>query len=174
MAAVSRLLLVLCLSLLTGSSHALSLGGVSRRSVIAGSAVIGSAVLPPQSAHAETISDVVRELLKGEANADEYWAANAPRLTPNAKLTTMTSFALDFAVPAESGVEYLWMTKVRGPDAPKDLPGSVVSPSKLKPGAPGIRFFIPLGSYTACAWSPTHGLWQSKPFTIGANPDAQR
>ena len=170
MAAVSRLSFVLCL--LTGSSHALSLGGVSRRSVIAGSAV--ASFLPPQSAHAETISDVVRELLKGEANADEYWAANAPRLTPNAKLTTMTSFALDLAVPAESGVEYLWMTRVRGPDAPKDLPASVVSPSKLKPGAPGIRFFIPLGSYTACAWSPTHGLWQSKPFTIGANPDAQR
>jgi hypothetical protein len=163
------------LILLVGSADALRVGAsMSRRSVIAASA--GSAILGivPQQSHAETIADVVRALGNGEANADEYWAANPPRLSPVPKLTTMTSFALDFTVAESSGVEYLWMKRVRGPDAPKDLPASVISPSKVKPGTAGIKFFIPLGSYSACAWSPTHGLYESKPFTIGANPDAQR
>ena len=171
---MARLLFSLLLCAV-GSAHALRLGGgLARRSAIALSA--GPAILsifPPQS-HAETIADVVKGLGKGEANMDEYWVANPPKLTPVPKLTTMTSFALDFTVAEDSAVEYLWMKRVRGPDAPKDLPASVISPSKVKPGTAGIKFFIPLGSYTACAWSPKHGLWESKPFTIGANPDAQR
>ena len=158
------------LFLLAASCDALRLPtGIRSRRAVVSAAAAAAAATNFQPAAAETISEICVNFNKNmKANTDVYWESNKPVFTPNDKLTTMTSFAFAFTVPSDSGVEYLWLRRYL-PNAPADLPPRVISPNRVPDASKGLYFALPKGSYIACAYSPTHGLWESQPFIVGAN-----
>lgn len=139
------------------------------------SAAAVAAAMLPATARAESLPEAVKRLsLENTPNVDEYWATNPPKLLPGpAAMTTPSAMSVQLTVPSlDSGVEYLWFKRYEANAGSRAA--NIISQFKVVPGAAGFLVSLSPGNYIACAYSSQHGLYEGKPFTVGANPSAKR
>ena len=64
--------------------------------------------------------------------------------------------------------EYMWVRRIDNALFDRERAIKVAAAERIRPGrTPFLSAVLPAGQYVATAWSKTHGLWSSSPFTIG-------